>query len=246
MLADKVALITGASRGIGRATALVLAQKGAKVIINYKGNEEAAKEVLDKVHQLGAEGDIICADVSSSEQVDNMVKKVLAKHGRIDILVNNAGITRDTLIVRMKDEEWNKVIDTNLTAAFNCLRAVARSMMKQKSGKIINIASVVGLHGNAGQINYASAKAGIIGMTKSAAKELAIRGIIVNAIAPGFIVTDMTNKLSDEVKEKLAQEIPLRRLGRPEDVANMVAFLAEPETNYITGQIISVDGGMSM
>jgi 3-oxoacyl-[acyl-carrier protein] reductase len=246
MLADKVALVTGASRGIGRATALALAKEGAKVILNYKGNEAAAAEVLDAVHGLGAEGYLLKADVSSSEQVDAMIKEILEKYGRIDILVNNAGITRDTLIIRMKDEEWQQVINTNLTAAFYCLRAVARPMIKQKSGKIINISSIVGIRGNAGQINYSSAKAGIIGMTKSAAKELASRGIMVNAVAPGFIVTDMTDKLSAEIREKISSDIPLGRMGNPENVANLAAFLAGPGADYITGQIIAVDGGMSM
>lgn len=246
MLAERVALVTGASRGIGRAIALALAAKGAKVIINYKGNEKAAQEVREIICRQGAVSQLLQADVSSSEQVREMMEKILKEHGRLDILVNNAGISRDTLLMRMKDEDWEKVIQTNLTSAFYCLKAAVRPMMKQRSGKIINIASVVGLHGNAGQVNYAAAKAGIIGLTKSAAKELAGRGIMVNAIAPGFIETDMTAQLSSEVQEKIASGIPLGRLGKPDDVAKLAVFLAGPEADYITGQVISVDGGMSM
>jgi 3-oxoacyl-[acyl-carrier protein] reductase len=246
MLTEQVALVTGASRGIGRAIAIALAENGAKVIVNYKGNEDAAREVEEIIRQRGSVAELMQADVSSSEQVKEMVEKVLKKYGRLDILVNNAGINRDTLIMRMKDEDWEQVIQTNLTAAFYCLRAVTRPMMKQRSGKIINIASVVGLHGNAGQVNYAAAKAGIIGLTKSAAKELASRGIMVNAIAPGFIVTDMTKQLSAEVQEKIAAEIPLGCLGKPNDVAKLVVFLASSGADYITGQVIPVDGGMTI
>jgi 3-oxoacyl-[acyl-carrier protein] reductase len=246
MLAKQVALVTGASRGIGRAIAIALAQEGAKVMINYRGNEAAAREVQETIQRMGAEADLYCADVSSAEQVNGMIQEIIAQYGRLDILVNNAGITRDTLIMRMKDEEWRAVIETVLTSTFHCLRAVTRPMMKQKYGKIINISSVVGLRGNAGQVNYAAAKAGIIGLTKSAAKELASRGIMVNAIAPGFIVTDMTNKLSAEVKEKITTEIPLGRLGKPDDIASLAVFLAGPGADYITGQVIAVDGGMAM
>ncbi len=244
MLTEQVALVTGASRGIGRAIAIALAENGEKVIINYKGNKAAAGEVKEIIRQRGSVAELMQADVSSSGQVKEMVKKVLEKYGRLDILVNNAGINCDTLIMRMKDEDWEKVVQTNLTAAFYCLREVTRPMMKQRSGKIINIASVVGLHGNAGQVNYAAAKAGIVGLTKSAAKELASRGIMVNAIAPGFIDTDMTKKLPSEVQEKIAAQIPLGCLGKPEDVAQLAVFLASPRADYITGQVIPVDGGM--
>lgn len=246
MLANQVALVTGASRGIGRAIALALAQERAKVIINYKGNQAAALEVQELINKMGAEAVCIQADVSFSAQVDGMLQQIMEKYGRIDILVNNAGINRDTLIMRMKDEEWAQVIETNLNAAFYCLRAVARPMMKQKRGKIINISSVVGIHGNMGQVNYAAAKAGIIGLTKSAAKELASRGIMVNAIAPGFIMTDMTERLPKEVKEKIAAGIPLGCLGKPDDVANLAVFLAGSSADYLTGQVIAVDGGMFM
>ena len=246
MLVNQVALVTGASRGIGRAIALALAKEGAKVIINYKGNQAAALEVQELIKKMGTEAVCMQADVSSSVQVDEMLQQIMEKYGRIDILVNNAGINRDTLIMRMKDEEWDQVMETNLNAAFYCLRAVARPMMKQKRGKIINISSVVGIHGNMGQVNYAAAKAGIIGLTKSAAKELASRGIMVNAIAPGFIMTDMTERLPQEVKEKIAAGIPLGCLGQPDDVANLAAFLAGSGADYLTGQVIAVDGGMFM
>jgi 3-oxoacyl-[acyl-carrier protein] reductase len=246
MLAEQVALVTGASRGIGRAIAIALAREGAKVIINYKGNTEAALEVQRLIQELGGKAVCLQADVSSSAQVETMVRQIVEQEGRIDILVNNAGINRDTLIMRMKDEEWSQVIETNLNSAFYCVRAVSRPMMKQRKGKIINISSVVGIHGNVGQINYAAAKAGIIGLTKSAAKELSSRGIMVNAIAPGYIITDMTEKLPHEVKEKITAEIPLGRLGKPEDIANLAVFLAGAGADYLTGQIIAVDGGLFM
>ena len=246
ILQDKVALVTGASRGIGRAIAISLARAGATVIVNYQGNEQAAQEVLGEMERMGSPGEIYQADVSSSQQVEQMVKQILTKYGRIDILVNNAGITRDGLIIRMKDEEWSRVIETNLTGVFNCVRSVAKVMMKQRSGKIINISSVVGITGNAGQINYAAAKAGVIGLTKSTARELASRGIMVNAVAPGYIITDMTEKLPENAKEELSERIPLGRLGNPDDVAGLVLFLAGPASDYITGQVIAVDGGMTM
>ncbi|HHZ16479.1 MAG TPA: 3-oxoacyl-[acyl-carrier-protein] reductase [Peptococcaceae bacterium] len=246
MLAEQVALITGASRGIGRAIALALAREGAIVYINYKSNRAAAEEVKRQITERGGRADCLQADVSSAGEVDAMVQQILEREGRIDILVNNAGINRDNLIIRMKDEEWHQVIETNLNSAYYCLRAVARPMMKQRRGKVINISSVVGLHGNVGQINYAAAKAGIIGLTKSAAKELSSRGIMVNAIAPGYIVTDMTERLSSEIKEQVAAQIPLGRLGKPEDIANLAVFLAGSGSDYLTGQVIAVDGGMFM
>jgi 3-oxoacyl-[acyl-carrier protein] reductase len=245
-LVDMVALVTGASRGIGRSAVLKLAGAGAKVIINYQGNEEAAQETLRLVNEIGGSGKLIKADVTNSEQVDALIKNTMDSYGRIDILVNNAGITRDGLLMRMKDEDWEKVINTNLTGVFNCTRAVVRPMMKQRSGKIINISSVVGINGNTGQVNYSAAKAGIIGLTKSTAKELASRGIMVNAIAPGFIRTDMTDKLTEDAKTEIASRIPLGRLGNPDDIANLITFLAGPYSDYITGQVIAVDGGMSM
>ena len=246
MLAEQVALITGASRGIGRAIALALAREGAIVYINYKSNRAAAEEVKRQITERGGRADCLQADVSSAGEVDALVQQILEREGRIDILVNNAGINRDNLIIRMKDEEWHQVIETNLNSAYYCLRAVARPMMKQRRGKVINISSVVGLHGNVGQINYAAAKAGIIGLTKSAAKELSSRGIMVNAIAPGYIVTDMTERLSSEIKEQVAAQIPLGRLGKPEDIANLAVFLAGSGSDYLTGQVIAVDGGMFM
>lgn len=245
-LQGKVALVTGGSRGIGRAIAVALAQAGAKVVVNYQGNEAAAQETLRLIQEVGGEGFCHQADVSVPTEVDAMLKAVLAQFSRIDILVNNAGITRDGLIMRMKDEDWAQVLATNLTGVFNCCRAVTRPMMKQHSGRIINISSVVGLMGNAGQVNYAAAKAGIIGLTKSLAKELAGRAIMVNAIAPGYITTDMTEKMDEESKQQLAERIPAGRLGNPVDVANLVLFLAGQGADYITGQVISVDGGMTM
>lgn len=244
--AGKVAVITGGSRGIGKSIVVALAKAQAKVVINYQGNEKAAKDTLMNVNSMGGEGFIVKADVSISKDVDLMIKEVINRYGRIDILVNNAGITSDNLLLRMKDEEWDKVINTNLTGVFNCVRAVSKPMMKQRYGKIINISSVVGIMGNAGQVNYSSAKAGIIGLTKSVARELASRGIMVNAIAPGYIITDMTDEISDSMKEQLKDRIPIGRLGNPEDVANLVIFLAGSGSDYITGQVISVDGGMNM
>jgi 3-oxoacyl-[acyl-carrier protein] reductase len=246
LLAEKIALVTGASRGIGRACALKLGACGAKVIVNYQGNAQAAEETLTLLTEAGGAGEIFKADVASAEQVDGMVKYIIERYGRLDILVNNAGITRDGLLLRMKDEDWEQVISTNLTGAFHCTRAAARPMMKQRSGTIINISSVVGISGNAGQVNYAAAKAGLIGVTKSAAKELSSRGITVNAVAPGFIQTDMTAKLSADVKAEMSARIPLGRLGSPEDIADLVLFLAGPSAGYITGQVIAVDGGMTM
>jgi len=245
-LQGKVALVTGASRGIGRAIAVALAKAGAKVAVNYQGNQKAAQETLSLIEAAGGEGFCYQADISKPDQVEAMVKELMARYSWIDILVNNAGITRDGLLLRMKDEDWSQVIDTNLTGVFNCCRAVAKPMMKQRSGRIINISSVVGLMGNAGQVNYAAAKAGLIGLTKSLAKELASRAIMVNAVAPGYITTDMTEQIAEETKRQLAERIPAGRLGNPEDVANLVLFLAGDGASYITGQVIAVDGGMVM
>lgn len=245
-LEGKTALVTGASRGIGRAIAIELAQAGADVAVNYAGSERAAAEVVSMIEALGRRSLAIQADVGNSEQAEEMVKQALEAFGRLDILVNNAGITRDNLIMRMKEEEFDQVIHTNLKGVFNCIKAVTRPMMKQRSGRIVNISSVVGVLGNPGQANYVAAKAGVIGLTKSAARELASRNITVNAVAPGFIVTDMTDKLSDEAKDVLLQQIPVARLGQPEDIARTVRFLVSEEAAYITGQTIHVDGGMYM
>lgn len=245
-LAGKVALVTGASRGIGRGVAIRLAKSGAKIAVNYAGNQAAAEEVKQIIEENGGEAILVQADISNAESVDNMVASVMEAFGRIDILVNNAGITRDTLLMRMKEADWNAVIQTNLTGVFYVTKAVSKIMMKQRSGKIVNMSSVVGLMGNAGQANYAAAKAGVIGFTKSMAKELAARNITVNAIAPGFIATDMTAVLSDKVKEDLATKIPLGRLGEADDIANAVLFLVSDSANYITGQTLNVDGGMVM
>lgn len=246
MLEGKVALVTGGSRGIGRAIAISLAEAGANVVVNYAGNEAAAEEVVAHIESLGRKALIIKANVGNSAEVDAMVKKTLEVFGQLDILVNNAGITRDNLIMRMKDEEFDEVINTNLKGVFNCVRSVTRTMMKQRSGRIINISSVVGSMGNPGQANYVAAKAGVIGLTKSAARELASRGITVNAIAPGFITTDMTDKLSDEMKAQLLLQIPLARFGQPDDIAKTVLFLASNEASYMTGQTLHIDGGMYM
>ena len=246
LLDNKVAIVTGASRGIGRAVALALAQAGAKVVINYAGNAAAAREVEEQITAIGGEALVVQADVAKLESVEDLVKQAIEKFGRIDILVNNAGITRDNLLMRMKEEDWDAVINTNLKGIFNCTKTIARVMMKQRSGKIINMSSVVGVTGNAGQANYAAAKAGVIGFTKSMAKELASRGITVNAVAPGFIATDMTAVLSDQIKEELAGRVPLGRLGSAEEVASAVLFLASDAATYITGQPLHVDGGMVM
>lgn len=245
-LDGKVALITGASRGIGRAVAIKLAGAGARVIINYAGNLAAAQEVEQTIKAAGGEAVIMQGDVANADVVDTMVKQITDNFGRIDILVNNAGITRDTLLMRMKEVDWDAVINTNLKGVFHCTKAVSRVMMKQKSGKIINMSSVVGVTGNAGQANYAAAKAGVIGFTKSMAKELASRGITVNAVAPGFIATDMTAVLSEQVKTELIARIPLGRLGATEDISAAVLFLVSEAANYITGQTLNVDGGMVM
>ncbi|ANE47508.1 3-oxoacyl-ACP reductase [Paenibacillus swuensis] len=245
-LEGKVALVTGASRGIGRAIALALAEAGADVAVNYAGSENAAGAVVQAIETMGRKAVKIRADVASAADVEDMMKRVMESFGKIDILVNNAGITRDNLLMRMKEEEFDAVINTNLKGVFNCVKAVTRPMMKQRSGRIINISSVVGVLGNPGQVNYVAAKAGVIGLTKAAARELASRGITVNAVAPGFIETDMTDKLSGETKDALLGQIPLSRLGKPEDIAHAVLFLAGDDSSYMTGQTIHVDGGMYM
>ncbi|MFH5183086.1 3-oxoacyl-[acyl-carrier-protein] reductase [Paenibacillus sp. TAB 01] len=246
MLTGKVALVTGASRGIGRAIALTLAEAGADVAVNYAGSEAAAAEVVALIEAMGRKAVKVKADVSSTQEVEEMFKLVLETFGKLDILVNNAGITRDNLIMRMKEDEFDQVIATNLKGVFNCVKAATRPMMKQRSGRIINISSVVGVLGNPGQANYVAAKAGVIGMTKATAKELASRGITVNAVAPGFIETDMTDKLPEEMRTQLLQQIPLAKLGQPEDIAKAVRFLASDDASYMTGQTIHVDGGMYM
>ncbi|MBB6282129.1 3-oxoacyl-[acyl-carrier-protein] reductase [Geobacillus subterraneus] len=246
MLEGKIALVTGASRGIGRAVALELARQGANVAVNYAGSEAKANEVVETIRSLGREAFAVQADVARAEDVERMVKTVLDQFGRLDILVNNAGITRDNLLMRMKEEEWDAVINTNLKGVFLCTKAVTRPMMKQRYGRIINVASVVGVIGNPGQANYVAAKAGVIGLTKTAARELASRNITVNAIAPGFITTDMTEALSAELKEEMLKQIPLARFGEPDDVARVAAFLASDAAGYMTGQTLHVDGGMVM
>lgn len=245
-LRGQTALVTGGSRGIGRSIALLLAEHGVKVAVNYSGSEAAAQETVARIAELGSEGIALKGNVGKSDDAENLVKEVLNTWGKIDILVNNAGITRDNLIMRMKEEEFDQVIETNLKGVFNCLKAVTRPMMKQRYGRIINISSVVGVTGNPGQINYTAAKAGVIGMTKAAARELSSRGITVNCIAPGFIDTDMTRELSDEVRSELIKGIPLAQLGRPEDIAMAAVFLASEGAAYMTGQTLHVDGGMYM
>ncbi|BAB73593.1 3-oxoacyl-[acyl-carrier-protein] reductase [Anabaena sp. FACHB-709] len=243
-LRGQVAVVTGASRGIGRAIALELANYGATVVVNYASSSTAADEVVAEITGAGGEAVALKADVSQVEQVDNLINGAIDKFKRIDILVNNAGITRDTLLLRMKPEDWQAVIDLNLTGVFLCTRAVSKLMLKQRSGRIINITSVAGQMGNPGQANYSAAKAGVIGFTKTVAKELASRGITVNAVAPGFIATDMTSNLKSE---GILQYIPLGRYGQPEEIAGMVRFLAaDPAAAYITGQVFNVDGGMVM
>ncbi|UTR15134.1 3-oxoacyl-[acyl-carrier-protein] reductase [Salipaludibacillus sp. LMS25] len=240
------ALVTGGSRGIGKAICLELAGQGVNVAVNFSGNREKAEAVAEQCRQLGVNALAVQADVANADSVKQMMETVIDAFGSIDILVNNAGITRDTLIMRMKENDFDAVINTNLKGVFNCSKAVTRPMMKQRYGRIINISSVVGVLGNAGQANYVASKAGVIGLTKSLARELANRNIRVNAVAPGFIGTDMTDELSEETKEALLKQIPLAELGKPEDVARVVVFLASDASAYMTGQTLHVDGGMVM
>ena len=246
LLDGKCALVTGASRGIGRAVALRLASEGAKVALNFAGNEAAANAVRQEIEAAGGQAILVQADVASEAAVQDMVQKTADAFGRIDILVNNAGITRDGLLARMKEEDWDAVLSTNLKGVFLTTKAVAKLMMKQRAGRIVNMASVVGVSGNAGQANYSAAKAGVIGFTKTIARELASRGVTANAVAPGFIATDMTSVLSDKAKEAALTGIPLGRMGTPEDVAAAVLFLVSDQSSYITGQVLHVDGGMVM
>ena len=245
-LMGKTAVVTGGSRGIGRAICIELAKQGANVVVNFSGSEAKAKAVVEEIEALGPKAIAIQANVADSASVDSMMKQALEAFGSIDILVNNAGITRDNLLMRMKEQEWDDVIDTNLQGVFLCTKAVTRQMMKQRAGRIINISSIVGVAGNPGQANYVAAKAGVIGLTKTTAQELASRNILVNAIAPGFITTEMTDALPEELKESMLKHIPLAKLGQPEDIAKAVAFFASDSASYITGQTLHIDGGMVM
>lgn len=246
MLTGKIAVVTGASRGIGREIAVTLAAKGAVVIVNYNGSAAKAEEVVKAIEEAGGRAEAVQCNVAEFDKAAELMTYVTKQYGRVDILVNNAGITRDNLLMKMTEEEFDAVLNTNLKGAFNCIRHVSRQMLKQRSGRIINISSVSGVMGNAGQANYCASKAGIIGITKSVARELASRGITSNAIAPGFIETEMTEVLSDTVKKAAAEQIPMKHFGSTKDIANTVAFLASDEAGYITGQVICVDGGMAM
>ena len=246
ILEHKISLVTGGSRGIGRAIALALAAAGADVMISYRSASQEAQKVVDEIGKMGRQAMSFQTDVAQFNPSREMVEAIVQKFQRLDILVNNAGITKDTLLMRMTEEDWDTVIDTNLKSIFNVTKAAVRPMMSQRSGKIINITSIAGVIGNAGQANYASSKAGIIGFTKTMAKELGSRNIQVNAVAPGFIETDMTAKLTEEQRKQLAEHIPLKRTGKPEEIAGVVKFLASPEADYITGQVLCVDGGMVM
>ena len=246
MLNDSVAIVTGSGRGIGRAIALELAVAGAKVVVNYAGRSDKAEETVALIREAGGESLAVQADVSQADDVDRLIQTTLDHFGKINILVNNAGITRDSLLLRMKEADWDAVLATNLKGVFLCTKAVSKGMLKQRSGVIVNISSVVGLSGNAGQANYAAAKAGVVGFSKSIAKEFAPRGIRVNVVAPGYIITDMTETLPEGVQSEILRAIPLGRLGKPEDVAKVVRFLVSPEASYITGQTFCVDGGMEI
>ncbi len=246
MLEQKVAVVTGASRGIGRQIALTLASRGARVIVNYNGSAARAEEVVQKIQEAGGQAEAVQCDVSDFQKAGELMNYVIQTYGRVDILVNNAGITRDGLLMKMSEEDFDAVLNTNLKGAFNCMQHVARQMIRQKGGRIINISSVSGVMGNAGQANYSASKAGVIGLTKAAAREMASRGITVNAVAPGFINTEMTEVLSDSVKEAAVAQIPMKTFGETTDIAEAVAFLASDEARYITGQVLCVDGGMAM
>ena len=246
MLKNKIALITGAGRGIGRAIAIALAKEGAEVVINYNGSEERAKEVKQTIEENGGKASIYKCNVSDFVACEAMIKDIVKEYGHLDILVNNAGITKDGLIMKMKEEDFDSVLNVNLKGTFNTIRHSARQMLKQRSGKIINISSVSGILGNVGQANYAASKAGVIGLTKTMARELGSRGITVNAIAPGFVDTEMTEVLSEEIRENACKQIILGRFGKPEDIANTAVFLASDKADYITGQVSSVDGGMNV
>lgn len=246
MLKNKIALITGAGRGIGRAIAIALAKEGAEVVINYNGSEERAKEVKQTIEENGGKASIYKCNVSDFATCEAMIKDIVKEYGHLDILVNNAGITKDGLIMKMKEEDFDSVLNVNLKGTFNTIRHSARQMLKQRCGKIINISSVSGILGNVGQANYAASKAGVIGLTKTMARELGSRGITVNAIAPGFVDTEMTEVLSEEIRENACKQIILGRFGKPEDIANTAVFLASDKADYITGQVISVDGGMNV
>ncbi|MCI8950252.1 MAG: 3-oxoacyl-[acyl-carrier-protein] reductase [Lachnospiraceae bacterium] len=246
MLENQVALVTGAGKGIGKAIAIALASEGAAVIVNYNGSQEKAKETVSLIQENGGKAEAIRCNVADFNACREMMDDVISRYGRLDILVNNAGITKDNLLMKMSEEDFDAVIDINLKGAFNCMKHVSRQMIKQKSGRIINISSVSGVAGNAGQANYSASKAGLIGLTKTAAKELASRGITVNAIAPGFIQTEMTEVLSDAVKTAAMEKIPMKKFGEPEDIAQTALFFASGNAKYITGQVICVDGGMVM
>lgn len=245
-LEGKTAVVTGASRGIGRAIALQLAEEGANVVVNYSGSEDKALQVVEEIKNIGRNAIAVKANVSDNESVQNLMSQALEAFGSIDVLINNAGITRDNLIMRMKEDEWDDVISTNLKGVFLCTKAVTRQMMKQRAGRIINISSIVGVMGNAGQANYVAAKAGVIGLTKTTARELASRNILVNAIAPGFIETEMTDALPEDIKAAMLAQIPLAQLGQPEHIAKAVVFLASEDSSYMTGQVLHIDGGMVM
>lgn len=246
MLTGKIALVTGASRGIGRQTAITLASYGATVIVNYNGSKDKAEEVVGEIKENGGQASSYGCNVADYEAVEAMMKDIVKEYGGVHILVNNAGITKDGLLMKMSEADYDAVLDINLKGTFNCIKHVSRQMLKQKGGRIINLSSVVGVYGNAGQVNYSASKAGVIGITKSAAKELGSRGITVNAVAPGFIITEMTDKMPEDAKKQVADRIAMKRLGEVKDVAEAVAFLASDKACYITGQVICVDGGMSI